>query len=120
MKRKILCTLILIVTVLIGWTNFRILNDSEIIMNMPFANVEALAGGEWNDWNEWLSQGFTKDEREWKRPCPLEEGNSGYGNIGYGNIGIGGGGSHNQSNPSGREEITCPYGDQNCTEIPCD
>jgi hypothetical protein len=66
-----------------------------------------------------LSQGFTKDEREYERPCPTYEDNRGSGSVSGKGYSASGRGSHTQINPSGRMEITCPYGNENCTKIPC-
>lgn len=66
-----------------------------------------------------LSQGFTKDEREYERPCPTYEDNRGSGSGSGKGYSASGSGSHTQINPSGRMEITCPYGNENCTKIPC-
>lgn len=103
---------------LIGF-NVSVANTKKDLYDLALSNIEDTADNEWNSWNEWLSQGFTKDEREWMRPCPSSESSSGNGSISNGNIEIGGGGSHTQTNPSGRYEITCPYGNSNCTAIGC-
>lgn len=87
--------------------------------DISLTNIEAWGGNEWNDWNEWLTQGLTKDEREFVRPCPSEETSSGSGSISHGDTSVGGSGSHSQTNPTGRNEITCPYGSTNCTAIDC-
>lgn len=76
-------------------------------------------GNSTNPWYQWPTQGITKDEREYIRPCPSSSGGS--GSIGGGGGGVTGGvsGSHSQTNPSTRNEITCPYGTVNCSEVGC-
>lgn len=77
----------------------------------------------WNNWSQWLSQGLTKDEREYVRPCPSSSssGSSGSASGGYGGASgsISGSTSNSQTNPSGRNEITCAYGSTNCTSVGC-
>lgn len=119
MKKKILCLTFAIATGIISVLNYKVSVNDDIQFYLSLSEVEALAGGEWNSWDQWLSQGLTKDEREWMRPCPSQESGSGYGNGSYGGVGVGGGGSYSQTNPSGRNEITCPYGNENCTPIGC-
>ena len=106
-----------------AYVNFEVINDNEDLSDLTLQDVEALSDTEWNNWTQWLTQGFTKDEREWMRPCPSTESSSGSGSVGVGkgdtSVEVGGSGSHEQTNPSGRNEITCPYGDTNCTEVEC-
>lgn len=120
MKKTFLNLMLLAVIAIVAYVNYDVTKESDSNYNLSFMEIEALADNEWNDWNEWLTQGLTKDEREWVRPCPSEEYGEGYGEGSYGDISIGGGGSHGQVNPNGRNEITCPYGNSNCTEVNCD
>ncbi len=129
--RKSLLTILGVATLLFALTlNFRhALDDYGVSKNK--LHVEVLAqtnntGGssvEWNHWSQWLSQGFTKDEREYERPCPTSSSSSGSGGVSgsYGGAsgGISGSGSSNQTNPGNRNEITCAYGNVNCTPIKC-
>lgn len=84
-------------------------------------HVEALASeeGGYNHWSQWLSQGLTKDEREFTRPCPSSSSSGGSGSASYGGGSVSGSGNSSQTNPSNRYEITCPYGSDNCTSIGC-
>lgn len=120
MKRKYLLG-IAIVTLVVGYVNVSIINDlnGRSVSMLSLGNIEAIANPEWNDWSEWFSQGLHKDEREWVRPCPSQETGSGFIGGSYGGGSISGGGSHSQTNPSGRSEITCPYGSSNCTPVGC-
>lgn len=97
--------------------------ENKALKELTISSVEALSENEMNSIGEWFTQGLYKDEREWIRPCPSEESYSGSVNVevGKGNITIGGGigGSYEQTNPSGRNELTCPYGEENCTTIDC-
>ncbi|MCD8235426.1 MAG: NVEALA domain-containing protein [Prevotellaceae bacterium] len=106
-----------------AYVNFETINDNDDLSDLTLQDVEALSDTEWNSWEQWLSQGLTKDEREMMRPCPSTESSSGSGSIGVGNgntnVEVGGSGSHEQTNPSGRKEIVCPYGNTNCTEVAC-
>ena len=117
MKKNLFLGLITVATAIVVFVNVNEISNEKKLTSL--IEIEALATNEWNDWNQWFSQGFTKDEREWIRPCPSEESNSGYGNGSYGGVSIGGGGSHSQTNPSGRCEITCPYGNENGTSVGC-
>lgn len=114
------CIIIGLGVLVMCYVNFSIVNSKGEMTHFSLDEIEALADSELNNWNEWFSQGLTKDEREWIRPCPNQEYNSGYVEGGYGGANIGAGGSHGQVNPSGRNEITCPYGNQNCTSVDCD
>lgn len=117
MKKFIYGASCIVSIILIGF-NVSLVNTQNDLYDLVLSDIEATADNEWNSWNEWVSQGLTKDEREWMRPCPSSESSSGNGSISNGNIEIGGG-SHSQTNPSGRYEITCPYGNANCTAIGC-
>lgn len=117
--KKLICGACCIISIALIGLNVSLVNAKKDLYDLTFSEIEATADNEWNDWNEWFTQGFTKDEREWVRPCPSSESSSGNGSISNGNIEIGGGGSHSQTNPSGRYEITCPYGNENCTAIEC-
>lgn len=123
MKKKILSgvfALALLATIGFG-VNKSMKSDARL-SDLALSNVEALASGEsneWNHWSQWLSQGLTKDEREWQRPCPSESSGSGNVNVNHNGTGIGAGGSYSQTNPSTRSEITCPYGNDNCSRIRC-
>ncbi|MDD2612079.1 MAG: NVEALA domain-containing protein [Bacteroidales bacterium] len=91
---------------------------------LGFANVEALANEEdgiheKNTGWEILTQGATKDEEEWERPCPTSSTTSGSGSGSYSGVGVGGSGSTSQTNPSNRYEICCKYGYDNCTPVDC-
>lgn len=122
-KRIIIKTGMFAVILAMTYTTSVISKDNNNLEEITIARVEALSSNEMNSFLEWFSQGIHKDEREWIRPCPSEESSSGSANIGVGNGGttIGGGvsGSHEQTNPSGRDEITCPYGEENCDEVEC-
>lgn len=118
MKKNFLYGYAVIVFAIIALLNVTVIKNDRIL-DVSLSSVEAFAGGEWNDWNEWLTQGATKDEREWNRPCPATESSSGQGGVSHGDTSVSGGGSHSQTNPSGREEITCPYGSSNCSAIDC-
>lgn len=98
------------------YTTSKVIKENKELGNLTITQVEALSGSEYNNFWEALSQGILKNEREYIRPCPSTESSSGSANIGDGGIS----GSHEQTNPSGRNEITCPYGDTNCTVIDCD
>lgn len=106
-----------------AYVNFEVINDNEDLSDLTLQDVEALSDPEWNHWTQWLTQGLTKDEREWKRACPTTESNSGSGSVEVGkgdtSVEVGGSGSNSTTNPEGREEITCPVGNENCTEIEC-
>jgi hypothetical protein len=83
------------------------------------ANVEALAGNEWNNWTDWFSQGLTKDEREEKRDCPSEQSSNWGISGGYNGVTVGISGSSSQTNPPSRKETICPAGNVNCTPVGC-
>lgn len=97
-------------------------NDAE--SELLLCNVESLADVEYNNFFLWFSQGITMDEREWKRPCPENYANSNSGSVSGGNGQVGGSisgsSSTSYSGAYGRQEIRCPYGSTNCTEITCD
>lgn len=130
--KNIKLTILGVMTLLFALTlNFRhALDDYGVLKNK--LHVEVLAqsnnsGGsssvEWNDWTQWPSQGLTKDERELIRRCPDNSSSSGSGSIsgGYGGASgsISGSGSSSQTNPPDRVDISCPYGQQNCTPVGC-
>lgn len=119
MKNKVLYGVVIMSVAMLIAFNIVTVKKSNNNSNIALFDVEALADVEWNHWTQWWGQGFTKDEREYERPCPSDESSSGSGNVSHGNTSIGGGGSHSQTNPSGRNEITCPYGSDNCTPIDC-
>lgn len=118
MKKIFLYGFTIAVVVVIALLNVAMIENDRII-DLSLSNVEASAESEWNDWNDWFTQGATKDEREWMRPCPITESSSGQGGASHGNTSVSGGGSHSQTNPSNRQEITCPYGSSNCSAIGC-
>ncbi|MBK5722166.1 hypothetical protein JGH11_14920 [Dysgonomonas sp. Marseille-P4677] len=101
--------------------NLNTQNSDTFYLNLN--NTEALAGGEWNDWTQWLSQGLTQDEREYERPCPSSSSSSTSGStsVDYAGTNVSASGQHSSSqvNPSNRNEITCAYGSVNCTPISC-
>lgn len=132
--KNIKLTILGVTTLLFALTlNFRhALDDYGVLKNK--LHVEVLAqsnnsGGSgsssvnWNHWTQWPSQGLTKDEREYRRRCPKKSSSSGSGSVsgGYGGVSgsISGSGSTSQTNPTDREEISCPYGEQNCTPVGC-
>ena len=41
--------------------NYKVTANNHSELNISFADIEALAEKEWNDWYEWPTQGFTKD-----------------------------------------------------------
>jgi len=92
--------------------------------DLALANVEALANEkdgkheENSGWEYW-TQGATKDEEEWERPCPSSSSSSGSGSGSYNGTGVGGSGSTSQTNPSNRDELCCKYGYDNCTPVEC-
>ena len=118
MKNKFLYGFIIISVMVTTALNVAFVKNNDRT-DISLTNVEAWGEKEWNDWDEWLTQGFTKDEREMKRPCPSEETSSGGGSITIGKVTIGGGGSHTEINSSDRYEVICGYGDVNCTSIDC-
>jgi hypothetical protein len=81
--------------------------------NITLKKVEALSG-EWNPWYQWLTQGFTQDEEERQVDCIGAKTQS----I---TIVVLGGGiiKYNAETPSAAKKITCPNGNQNCTETDC-
>lgn len=118
MKNKFLYGTMVMAVVVMTMLNITFVeNDNQT--DLSLVDVEAWADNEWNDWNQWLTQGLTKDEREEKRPCPTEESSTGSGSISHGDTSISGGGSHSQTNPATREEYICPQGNTNCTAIGC-
>jgi hypothetical protein len=91
----------------------------DTVSMFTLSKPEALAG-EYAGWdNFWQGQGFYMDEEDFTQPCPSEQSSDGNGNGSYGGISVGGGGSSSQTNPSGRHDIRCKYGDYNCTRVPC-
>lgn len=92
--------------------------ESNEISKVTLYDVESLSN-ELNSITQWWSQGLTKDEREWIRPCPASQSNSGSGSVSYNGASVSGSGSSSQTNNNERSEITCPYGSDNCSEVPC-
>lgn len=120
MKRKFVYVVSIAVVAVMAFINVNVSERDNICGGfLSFEDIEALADNEWNNWEQWFSQGLTKDEREETRPCPSIESGSGSVNGSYGGGSIGGSGSHSQVNPSGRYEIICPYGESNCTNVGC-
>lgn len=132
--KNIKLTILGVTTLLFALTlNFRhALDDYGVLKNK--LHVEVLAqsnnsGGSgsssvnWNHWTQWPSQGLTKDEETKTRDCESESSSSGSGSVsvGYGGVSgsISGSGSTSQTNPSGRVEYICIYGNQNCTPVGC-
>ncbi|MDR1114999.1 MAG: hypothetical protein LBL33_02390 [Tannerella sp.] len=82
--------------------------------------AQSNSSAEWGGWsNFWQGQGFYKDEREEKRPCPLTKSSSGNGSVSYGAGSISGSGASSQTNSNNRYEIICPYGNTNCRKVGC-
>ncbi len=120
MKKKILYGTVIMAVAVMAFCNFAFVKNSNCaIAEITLFNAEALAETEWNDWTQWLSQGFTKDEREIVRPCPSDQSSSGNGSISVGGNSASGGGSHSQTNPTGRYDIACGYGSVNCSPVKC-
>ncbi len=70
-------------------------NQAELT-DLVLENVDAYAG-DWNNWKDWIDQGFTMDERD----LPVIERRT----VKIGNVTI----------EEEKVVITCPYGDKNCT-----
>lgn len=120
MKKKILIGTVIAMAVVVATCNFVFVKNSNCtIAELTLFNAEALADVEWNDWNQWFTQGLTKDEREVARPCPSDQSSSGNGSVSIGSNSASGGGSHSQTNPSGRYDIDCAYGNENCSSVDC-
>jgi len=122
-KKKNIGILVVLMFAALVTMNVNINLKTVDILDVNLQNAEALASSEWSFWDglgNFLSgQGWTKDEREWIRPCPSEQSSSGSGSVSYGGGTASGSGSSSTTNPSGRNEITCPYGSENCTQIKC-
>ena len=74
---------------------------------------------EWNDWTQWLTQGFTKDEREIIEVCPSSQSTSVTGNASSNGTSVGGSYDSSQTNSSARHDIRCASGNVNCTSVKC-
>jgi uncharacterized membrane protein YgcG len=118
MKSKIIKVSLATLVATVALFNISIAFDNETESDLLLFNVEALST-EWNDWTQWLSQGFTKDEEELVEPCPTDQSSSGSGSVSYGGGSISGSGSSNSTNPSNRHDIRCKYGSENCTSVDC-
>lgn len=82
------------------------------------------SGGFWAALDSGLSnlfqgQGWTKDEREWTRPCPLSSGSSTSVCVQKDANGVCIKYEISQTNPTNRNEITCPVGSVNCSTVGC-
>ncbi len=77
-------------------------------------NVEAEAG-DWNSIVDWFDQGFTKDESALKQFCPNSETKVGL-LVGKG---VGVSVEHKSFEGTGRQDIRCTDGDENCTPVEC-
>jgi hypothetical protein len=122
MKKKVVITLaVLAIIAAIGWNikQSMDLQSTNEMSALTIANIEALTWSEWNSWEQWLDQGFHPDEREYPRDCPSNTSSSVTVGISYGGVGYTVGGSYTQTNPSGRQEITCVSGDTNCSQVGC-
>lgn len=123
MKKKIVYgTFVLLMAVIVSMNMHISLNVDDGLANLSFANVEQIAVAEDHQSNsgwEWWTQGARKDERELSRPCPTVQITTGNGNASYGGVIVGGGGTTTQINPAGRNDISCPFGYDNCTSIGC-
>ena len=124
MKRKIITSLVVLaVSAVSGYGVSKKLNsENDVLQNLTLSNVETLSSSEWGFWdgvgNTLKGQGWTKDEREWKRNCPNKE-SGGKVSGGYGGVSGSVEGYDSQYNPYIRKEITCPVGEVNCSEIEC-
>ena len=143
MKNKFLSIVCVFCIAIIGALNVNLTSiengdvDLVSIINLSSANAEdspypppvggdrAVCHGCENDLNwpwQW-NQGLTKDEREWTRPCPDEDSSStsvdGDVDTPQGGGGVGVIHSSSQSNSGGRQDISCPFGYDNCTAISC-
>jgi hypothetical protein len=116
--------------------NITITSENERSNKMRFVDLEALSGEENagkndvetlsgesspNPWYLWLSQGLTKDEREYKRKCPTNNSSNSNTTVSISYRGFTGSISYSSTttNSSDREEITCAYGSTNCTPVNC-
>jgi hypothetical protein len=73
MRKKIVITLAsLAIMAATGWNvkqSMDLQNTNEMSA-LTIANIEALASGEHNSWDQWLDQGLHPDEEEKERDCP--------------------------------------------------
>ncbi len=140
MKNKFLSIAFVLGIAILGAVNVTLTStendnfDLASIVNISSANAEtppplggkhAVCHGCDNELNwpwQW-NQGLTKDEREWTRPCPDEDSSSTSVGVDVdtpqGGGGINGSHSSSQSNSGGRQDISCPFGYNNCTAIDC-
>ena len=124
MKNKIFGGAFIIAIAVLATININIVQLENGTVNLKLANMKAFANAEngINDPNigsTYYTQGATKDEREWIRPCPTNTTSSGSGSGSYGGASASGSGSSSQTNPITRTELSCPYGYVNCTPIGC-
>lgn len=124
MRRKIITSLVVLaISAVSGYGVSKQLNsENDVLQNLTLSNVEALSSSEWGFWdgvgNTLKGQGWTKDEREFKRPCSDKE-SGGKVSGGYGGASGSVESYKSEYNHYIREEITCPVGEHNCSEIEC-
>lgn len=116
------CLSAIIVTVI--FLNISVVTESDEEKGyLSLFEVEALASDtEWNNWIDWIDQGFTKDEREEVVACQSGNNTSG-GEISVGGtingVPVEGSIQVGSSNPAGTTKITCAIGSENCTPTDC-
>ncbi len=119
MKNKIFGVAFIMVIAVLATINIDLTKSDNGNYNLEMASIEAFADPEYNDWPDWWDHGLTADEREWQRPCPIEEGVSVEVCVEWDGAGVCIRSEWRIVNPPQRNEITCPEGEVNCTPIPC-
>ena len=95
------------------------MNNDIQLSDLMKADVEAVAGNEWNHWTDWATHGFRKTEREERRPCPTSTSSTVSVGATYKGVHVGVNVTTTQKNPPERFEIICPSGNENCIKVPC-
>lgn len=119
---------LVVIVIVTAFFNVNIaLDDNVKKVCLSLVDAEALAdNNEWNNWSEWLTQGFTKDESE--RSVECQSGNNTTGVGGYIETWVMVDGvpvkvkvavNAGTSSPAGKSKITCGYGSENCTPTNC-
>lgn len=121
MNNKNLGIVCIIAIAIFGTFNINMINSGESDVNLKVILTSANAQTETtsNHWTQWIPYGFTKDEREYERSCPTEQSTSTSGNASSGGNSAGGSHSSSQTNPTGRNELRCATGTENCDVVDC-
>ncbi len=120
MKNKLLSSALILIVTIVGTLNVNFTSlENDDVFTLEMEMKTASANTEWNNWTQWLSQGFTQDEEEMEESCPSSSGSSVTICVNKDSNGVCLEYTTQQVNPINRNDIRCGFGSVNCTRVTC-